>query len=371
LKLIQKNNSIIKLYQTELEYLTTKKISLNKTKSVSSDFAWRLEEYFILKRRLKQEPKNAELYYHLGNFYYAHDFEKEGISSWKQAYELGYKDKIFLVTLYRANKKIGNKDTAFNYLVEAYKTDKNDPYIFEYYVDEIHNSKGVTEAIKLLEDNYERFDNVYSLKAKLMNIYMGNGYYDKLEALLLNSDLHDTHRLSFGEFWKNLKMAKGYIQLKENNFKEALEIFTNAIDVPKNIAQHYSPLFITQTRRYFYMGYCNYKLGNQEKADELWTEALKLKRDSKFQVAYKFRDLKTIYYQAFCLKGLGRYNEAERYLMILADYAKSSSLKNNPEVQKLLLALSITGLEDMDDFEKWDSELGLIKINANFNAPEE
>jgi len=78
-----------------------------------------------------------------------------------------------------------------------------------------------------------------------------------------------------------------------------------------------------------------------------------------------------IYFQAFCLKGLGRYDEAERYLIILTDYAKSSSLKNNPEVQKLLLALSITGLEDMNDFEKWDSELGLIKINANFNAPEE
>ncbi|MCD6598353.1 MAG: DUF5107 domain-containing protein [Bacteroidales bacterium] len=371
LKLIRKNNSIIKLYQTELEELTTKKISLNKTKTVSADFAWRLEEYFILKRQLKQEPTNAELYYHLGNFYYAHDFENEGISSWKQAYNLGYKDKILLVTLYRANKKLSDKDAAFNYLLEAYKADENDPYIFEYYVDEIHSSKGVTEAIKLLENNYERFDNVYSLKAKLMNIYMGNGYYDKLEALLLNSDLHDTHRLSFGEFWKNLKMAKGYILLKDNNYEEALEIFTNAIDVPKNIAQHYSPLFISQARRYFYMGYCNFKLGNQEKADELWAEALKLKRDSKFQVAYKFRDLKTIYYQAFCLKGLGRYDEADRYLMILADYAKSSSLKNNPEVQKLLLALSITGLEDMDDFEKWDSELGLIKINANFNAPEE
>ena len=48
-----------------------------------------------------------------------------------------------------------------------------------------------------------------------------------------------------------------------------------------------------------------------------------------------------------------------------------AALKNNPEVQKLLLALSITGLENMNDFEKWDSELGLIKINANFNAPEE
>ena len=222
-----------------------------------------------------------------------------------------------------------------------------------------------------MEERYDDFENVYSLKARLMNTYMNNGHYDKLEELLLKSNLHDTHRLSFGEFWKNLKMAKGYIELKEKNYQEALEYFTNSIDVPGNISQHYEPMFIARARRLFYMGYCNSKLGKQEKAEEIWNEALKLKRDSKYQAGYKFRDLKTIYYQAFCLKGLGRFPEAERYIMLLGDYARSTALDNNPDAQKMLLILSILGLEDMDDFEKWDSELGLIKLNANFNAPEE
>jgi tetratricopeptide (TPR) repeat protein len=204
-----------------------------------------------------------------------------------------------------------------------------------------------------------------------MNVYMNNGLYDKLEELLKRSNLHDTHRLSFGEFWKNLMMARGYIELKEKNYEEALEYFTNSIDVPENIAQHYEPMFIDRARRLFYMGYCNSKLGNQEKADEIWNETLALKRDSKYQAGYKFRDLKTMYYQAFCLKGLGRFAEAERYIMLLGDYASSTDLENNPNAQEMLLTLSILGLMDMDDFEKWDSELGLIKLNANFNAPEE
>jgi len=119
------------------------------------------------------------------------------------------------------------------------------------------------------------------------------------------------------------------------------------------------------------MGYCNNKLGNIEKAKELWNDALKLKRDVKFQTMYKFKDMKTIYYQAFCLKGLGRFNEAERYIMLLDEFANSTSLKNNDTIRTLLLRLSITGLEEIDEFEKWDSELGLIKVNANFNAPEE
>lgn len=369
--LIQKTNSMVELYRSELESIIDKKIASPKSKSVAMEYAWRLEEYFILKRKIVQSPKNAELYFHLGNFMYAHDFEMDGIANWKKAHELGYKDKVMLVSLYRANRKLGKNNVAYEYLSEAYKSDNDDPYIFEYFVDEMNKRKGVDKAIALMEDRYDDFEHVYSLKAKLMNAYINNGYYNKLEDLLIKSELHDTHRLSFGEFWKNLKMVEGYNLLKEEKFANALSVFIKSIDVPNNVAQHYMPSFSSQARRLFYMGYCNYKLGNQGEAESLWKEALKLKRNSKFQYSYKYSDMKTIYYQAFCLKGLGRYDEAERYILLLEGFANSIGLKDIEDVQKMLLRLSITGLEDMNNFEKWDSELGLIKINANFNAPEE
>jgi tetratricopeptide (TPR) repeat protein len=371
MKLIRESNSMVELYKVELEELTGNKISSIKGKSLAAEFAWRLEEYFILSRRIKDNPNDAEPYYHLGNFLYARDFETEGMANWEKAYELGYRDRIMLVSLYRANNKLRNTAKAYEYLLEAYQSEINDPYIFEYFVAEMNKREGLEKAIDLMEERYDDFENVYSLKAKLMNAYMNHGLYDKLEELLKRSDLHDTHRLSFGEFWKNLMMARGYIKLREKNYLEALEYFTNSIDVPGNISQHYSPMFIDRARRLFYMGYCNDKMGKQEKAEELWNEALELKRDSRYQAGYKFRDLKTMYYQAFSLKGLGRFNEAERYIMSLGDYARSTALDNNPSAQEMLLTLSVLGLEDMDDFEKWDSELGLIKLNANFNAPEE
>jgi tetratricopeptide (TPR) repeat protein len=371
LKLIRKTNSIVELYRTELEVLIGKKAGKIKDPSITAEFAWRLEEYFILKRRISQDPGDAESYYHLGNFMYAHDFEMDGIAHWEKAHELGYNDKVMLISIYRANKKLGKEQEAYGYLLDAYKLEKYDPYIFEYYVDEINRREGADEATALMEERYADFNNVYSLKARLMNAYMNNGQYDKLEKLLMRSDLHDTHLLSFGEFWKNLKMAKGYNLLKEEQYAEALEIFTKSADVPSNISQHYLALFSSQARRLFYMGYCNAKLGNQDKAEELWKEALRLKRDSKYQAGYKFRDLRTIYYQAFCLKGLGRFDESLRYITLLEDYANSVSLKNNPGAQKMLLTLSVTGLEDLDDFEKWDSALGLSKVKLNFNAPEE
>ncbi len=131
------------------------------------------------------------------------------------AYDLGYKDKVMLVSLYRANNKLRNTQKAFEYLSVAYQSNQNDPYVFEYYVSEVTKREGLEKAIALMEERYDDFENVYSLKARLMNVYMNNGLYVKLEELLKRSELHDTHRLSFGEFWKNLMMARGYNNLKE------------------------------------------------------------------------------------------------------------------------------------------------------------
>ena len=204
-----------------------------------------------------------------------------------------------------------------------------------------------------------------------MNSYLNEGEYSKLETLLINSNLHDTHRLSFGEFWKNLKMARGYNKLKKKGYKEALVDFETAINVPKNIAQHYMASFSSQARRLFYIGYCYARMGNTEKADELWKEALKLKRVSRFQPMYHYDHIKTLYYQTFCLRGLGRMDEADNYIRQIEEFAKSISIQENKGLQRQLLILSIRGFENIDAFDKWDSELGLVRINVNFNAPEE
>ena len=373
LNLIPKTNAIIALYRKELNYLTgtkqKKKITQNTT---VNDFAWRFEEYKILQHRIAAEPRNGELYYLLGDFLYAHDFENEGIENWENAVKYGYKkNKLLLVSLYSALKKTGEKDKAYKYLLDAYALDKNDPYIFEYYVNEVWNRKGKEAAIKLMEDNYKRFDKSYSLKVKLMSAYLHNGMYDKLEQLLKNSRLYTTHRITFGSYWESLKMAKGFNKLKAGQYEAALKDFEEAVDVPQTIAQHYMSSFSNQARRLFYVGYCYDKLGESEKAQSTWQDALKLKRNSRFQEGYNYDDILTIYYQAFCLKGLGRYDEARVYIKVLAEFAKACTIADNKSLQEQLLVRSILGQEDIDNFDKWDTPLGSVNTKIEFNAPEE
>ncbi|MEN8248091.1 MAG: hypothetical protein ABFS32_04110 [Bacteroidota bacterium] len=81
--------------------------------------------------------------------------------------------------------------------------------------------------------------------------------------------------------------------------------------------------------------------------------------------------MKTKYYQAFCLKGLGKYNEAETYIKLINEFANSNSITKNMDLRSTLLQLSISGYEDIDNVAKWDTEIGLIKNKIHFNAPEE
>lgn len=370
--LIEKTNPIVDLYRETLAQETGHAMTREvRKKTVANDFAWRLEEYFILKKEIKENPDRGVLYYHLGNFLFAHDFITEGISNWEKAKALGYKDKTMLISLYQVYTKTGEKEKAYGYLNEAFALDKLDPYIFEYYVDEVQDRDGVKKAIQLMEANYNNFPESFSLRTKLMGTYLSEGEYDKLEKLLKKSRLHDMHRVNYGNYWFSLKMAKGYDKLIQGEYQDALKNFDVSTEVPQNIAQHFMAGYSSQARRLFYLGYCNAKLGNQTKARQYWEDALKLMRVSRFQSGYRFDEIKTIYYQNFCLKGLGRNDEARVNIMVIEDFANSFDVLDNVGLRKQALLLSLLGLSDMDEFDKWDTPLGLQHLKIEFNAPEE
>jgi tetratricopeptide (TPR) repeat protein len=370
--LIDKTNPIIDLYRETLAEETGHALTqMVRKKTIANDFAWRLEEYFILKKKIREQPDRGVLYYHLGNFLFGHNFIEAGMSNWEKAKSLGYTDKVMLVSLYRAYMKLGNKEKAYDYLNEAYALDNRDPYIFDYYVSEIQDKKGIEEAIKLMEANYKDFPDCYALRTRLMSAYLNEGDYDKLEKLLKKSKLHDMHRVNYGNYWFSLKMARGYNHLKAGKYKEALKDFTVATEVPENIAQHFMAAYSSQARRLFYLGYCNKKLGEKDKARQYWEDALKRKRISRFEPGYRFDEIKTIYYQNFCLKALGRNDEARVYVMVIEDFANSFDNLNNDGLRKLSLMLSILGLSSPDEYEKWDTPLGLQHLKVEFTAPEE
>lgn len=363
LTLSENDTGLARLYRADLDALMGGKGGVaSKGLSAGGGFAWRLEECQMLRNRIQAEPTNAELYYHLGNFAYAHDLEAEGIALWEKAYGLGHKDKVSLYSLYRARKKLDPADEkAFGYLTEALALDKNDPYLFEAYAAEIRAKKGVVESIRLLEDNIDRFLNCFTTCGTLMNGYLQTGAYDKLEAFIPRMVLKDYWRSSLGANWMIMKMATGYRKLGDKKYPEALADFEAAVRVPENLEAHFLPEFSQQARRLFYIGYCRSKLGDGEGAKKAWEEALRIRRHVRFEASYNFTLMNTRYFQAFCLRGLGRNEEADIYIRSIREFADSSVMTGaTDQTRRHLLNLAFLGQEmNLDLFSRFDTELGI------------
>jgi tetratricopeptide (TPR) repeat protein len=362
LNLIESDSSIIRLYKTELEQLLNKKSQSKRGTSQNPDFAWRLEEYLILKNQLERNPQSGELYYHLGNFAYAHDLEDEGIALWEKAHALGYQDKVFLCSLYRAKRKLDAADErALAYLEEAFHLDPDDPYLFDDYVAEVKAKDGLEASIAVLEKNIDRFLNCFTTCGTLMGFYLRTGAYEKLEKFITRVDFTYYWRSSLGRNWVIMKLATGYKKLVEKRYDEALADFEAAARVPENLDKYYLLDFPSQARRLFYIGFCQSKLGNIEAARKSWQDALKIKRHVRFEASYNFTLMQTRYFQAFCLRGLGRHEEADVFVASIREFADSSALANaTPESKKHLLTLAYLGQErNLDNFERIDTELGI------------
>ncbi len=362
LDLIDNDNAIIRLYQVELEALLNRKSRFQKRPFRSQDFAWRMEEYLILQKQIVRSPQNGELYYHLGNFAYAHDLEEEGILLWEKAYSLGYKDPVALRSLYRARKKLNGADgKALAYLEEALALSPDDAYLFDDYVSEVRAREGLEASIKLLEKNIDRFLPCFTTCGTLMNGYLLTGAYDKLEQFMRRVDFTYFWRSSLGRNWVIMKLAAGFRKLKEKRYGEALADFEAAGRVPENLDKHYLVDFPSQARRLFYIGYCRSMIGDREGAKKAWSEALNIKRHVRFEVSHVFTLMQTRYYQAFCLRGLGRHEEADVFIRSIREFAASQALANaTPETKKHLLTLAFLGRErNLDNFDRFDTELGM------------
>jgi tetratricopeptide (TPR) repeat protein len=367
LGLIENNNPIIRLYQAELESLLDAKGAPRSGPTLGVDFAWRLEEYLILKRQLKLHPESGELDYHLGNFAYAHDLEAEGIALWEKAYGLGYKDKVSLFTLYRAGKKSRPDDARFYaYLEEAQKLDPNDAYLFDGLVAEVKARQGAAAAIGLLEANIGRFMNCFTTCGALLNEYLHSGAYDKLEAFAGRINMPYYWSASFGRPWALMKMALGYRKLVEKKYQAALADFEAAGHVPETLEKNYLEDAPLKARRLFYTGYCRSKLGNAAGAAEAWTAALDIERHIRFEGSYDFTLMQARYYQSYCLRGLGRPREADVYIQSIKEFDTSSMMAHaSPEGKRHLLDLAYFGLEtNLDNFNKYDTELGITSFST-------
>lgn len=354
------SNDMVVLYRRRLAKETGRKMrSLPKRDpEIAEDFAWKLEDFIMLGKELAENPKEAKAHYHLGNLYYGRGFEEEGIKSWEKAYELGYRDKILFYEMTRAYRRKNEKEKSRRLLIEAYQADPDDPYIYDDYLAFVQGEKGRVATTAFIEKDSRRVKKYFSTASTLMRNYLVLGEYGKLEQLMAGMDFSEFWHSSFGSYCVILRLAQGYKQLSAKKYEEARACFEQALAYPASIGKKFFIPYPERARRLFYLGLCERYLGNEEKAKEHWEEALTLDQQATFELSYDFNIMKARYYQAFCLRGLGRFHEADVYIHGLKKLAQHGSLADSSK--KALLRWAYLGQEkDITKVDRFDTELGI------------
>jgi len=224
--------------------------------------------------------------------------------------------------------------------------------------------RGAPAAVETLEAGIGRFMNCFTTVGTLLNEYLLAGAYDKLDDFAARVNLPYFWRPSFGRTWALAKMARGYRKLQEKKYDDALALFEASGRIPETLEKNYLEDEPVRARRLFYTGYCRSKLGNTAGAAEAWTAALDIRRHIRFEASYGFTQMQTRFYQAYCLRGLGRPREAAAYIGSIREFETSAGMDNASTAGKRhLLDLTYLGLEEnIDNFDKYDSELGVTSF---------
>lgn len=366
------NNEIIALYRRRLGKETGRKTrpAPKRAPAMAEDFAWKTEDFIMLGKDLVENPKDAKTHYHLGNFYYGRGFEEEGIRSWEKAHQLGERGKILLYEMARAYRRKNEKEKYRRLLAEAYQADRNDPYIYDDYAALIQEERGQAAATAFLEKDVSRAKKHLGIMSMLTNNYLMLGEYEKLEQLIAGVNFAEFWRSSLSYYYVILRLAQGYQRLCAKKYTEARAYFQQALAAPDNLGKNYFIPYAERARRLFYLGLCERYLGNAEKANKHWEEALGLDQQATFEISYDFNIMKARYYQAFCLRGLGRFQEAEVYVHGIMKLAQNSKLADSSK--KLLLRWGHLGREkDITQFNRFDTELGITAFTTMATSVED
>lgn len=360
LNTVEANNEMVALYRRRLAKETDRKIkpAPKRDPEIAEDFAWKIEDFIMLGKDLAENPKDAKTYYHLGNFYYGHGSEDEGIRSWEKAYALGWRDKILLYEMARAGRKRNEKEKYRRLLKEAYQADRHDPYIYDDYAALMQAERGMAEATAFLEKDIRHVRKYFSTMPMLVKNYLMLGEYGKLERFIAGVDFTEFWRTPLGYYYVILRLAQGYKKLSGKKYEEARACFQQALSTPDNLGKNYFIPYPERARRLFYLGLCARHLGKEGQAKKHWEEALTLDQQATFELSYDFNTMKARYYQAFCLRGLGRFNEADAYIHGIKKLAQNAGL--NEGAKRMLLRWAYLGGEkDITKFDRFDTVLGV------------
>ena len=296
-----------------------------RARACSLDFVWpsRLEEGVLLHRLMALNPRDGQLPYLLGNLCYAWGDERRGLALWQRAQKIGLRHAALERNLgYAFLHTIGDANKALVHYQRALKLRKDEVHLHVEMCAVLSKLKRHKAMCRHLEKHFEMTARSHTLAALLVGTYEALGQPKKV--------LH-AQSLFHLEGWdytqegcrKNACVARAQEYLKDKRYDDAIAILEKAWELPPNLGAGEVTKNPAFARELYYMGIALEGAGKAEAARRKWEEAAAERHKALYRtIDDEFRLWFARYWQAQCLKKLGRLEEANTYLDGLIEFSK-------------------------------------------------
>ena len=312
-------------------------------------FPNRLEDIDVLKKVIEVNSNDYKASYYLGNFYYAKRRYEDAKKCWEQSVEINDKFPTVLRNLGIAYfNKFNKKDEALRLFEKAFDSDTTDSRIL-YELDQLYK-----RFHKLPEDRLVFLKKYESLISERDDLYIEyvllhtlTGRFHEAKRLLETRNFHPWEggegKTSGQHIHVHIELAREV--LKENKFKEALELLQAAEKYPENLGE--GKLYGAQENDIHYWMGCAYEQLNEMKlAQEYWRKASSGLSNPSPAIYYNDQQPDKIFYQGLALLKLGDKGEAVKRFNNLVRFGEENM---NKEVKIDYFAVSLPDLMIFDD----------------------
>jgi tetratricopeptide (TPR) repeat protein len=295
-------------------------------------FPNRLEDILVLEHAIKNNPQDAKALYYLGNLWYDKRQYNLAITNWERSADI---DKNF-PTVFRnlgiaAFNKQNNPDKALKYFERAFALDTSDARVLME-LDQLYKrlNHPAETRLKLLTRHIETAnirDDVYLEIASLKNL-LGN--YDDALRMVMNKKFHPWEggegKVSGQYIFSLVELAKEDIRNQKLN--SAIDKLTTAQTYPVNLGEGKLP-GAQENDIDYWLGVAFSNLGNRETAILHWKKATVGLSEPSAAMFYNDQQPDKIFYQGLAWEKLGDIQKANEIFDKLIRFANDHKDDDN------------------------------------------
>lgn len=289
---------------------------------------WQLEMIPVMEWAATILGRNSRPFFFLGNLLVARHQLDKGVAQWKKAVELGDRSYLLYSNLgFYENTINKDKQKALKYFLKANQLEPKDPYVIIEKFKLLKAAGRADEALRFLEKDMPGVRAHARLAFVLMNEYIKGRKYAEFDKLVPSFHFNGNWQMAGPHsFWMARHINEALDLFAAGEYKKTVELLEKATRVPENLGMTVIEEQNKQERILYHLGRSHEKLGDMAKAKSLWETAVGIDRVYAWDPGSAYSVWNQRYFQALCLKKLGRLREANLILDGMEILAKDPEL---------------------------------------------